>query len=115
MARSSSIGAAEAAADHKTYVETVESSAAPAAPAPSKASLVAKIDPPSVADSSPALTPEDISSLAMDGALPAGAVAMSAESSEMQPIVLIGTESDESTGANRATEVSSASNVIVGG
>lgn len=115
MARASSIGAAEAAVDRMANVEAIEPPATPAAPAMSKASLVAKVEAPAAADSTPALTPEDISNLAMDGALPAGAVAMSAESSEVQPIVLIGMESDESTGANRATEVSSASNVIVGG
>lgn len=63
----------------------------------------------------PALSPADFSRSAIDGALPAGALALNLETSEEQPIVLIGSESDESTGANRATEVSSASNVVIGG
>ena len=63
----------------------------------------------------PALSPADFSRSAIDGALPAGALALNMEPSEEQPIVLIGSESDESTGANRATEVSSASNVVIGG
>jgi hypothetical protein len=63
----------------------------------------------------PALSPSDFSRSAIDGALPAGALAIDMEPSEEQPIVLIGSESDESTGANRATEVSSASNVVIGG
>ena len=62
-----------------------------------------------------ALSPEDVSNLAIDGALPAGAVALSFDAAGEQPIVLIGAESDESTGANRATEVNTANNVIVGG
>ena len=68
-----------------------------------------------IAFRAPALSPADFSRSAIDGALPAGALALSLETSEEQPIVLIGSESDESTGANRATEVSSASNVVIGG
>ena len=68
-----------------------------------------------VANRLPALSPADFSRSAIDGALPAGALALNLETSEEQPIVLIGSESDESTGANRATEVSSASNVVIGG
>jgi len=68
-----------------------------------------------VAFRAPTLSPADFSRSAIDGALPAGALALNLETSEEQPIVLIGSESDESTGANRATEVSSASNVVIGG
>ena len=68
-----------------------------------------------IANRLPALSPADFSRSAIDGALPAGALALNLETSEEQPIVLIGSESDESTGANRATEVSSASNVVIGG
>ena len=62
-----------------------------------------------------AVTAADYSNLAIEGALPAGAVALNLDSNGEQPIVLIGSDSDESTGANRATEVSSTSNVVIGG
>lgn len=62
----------------------------------------------------PALSPADFSRSAIDGALPAGALALNVEPSD-ESIVIIGSDSDESTGANRATEVSSASNVVIGG
>jgi hypothetical protein len=60
------------------------------------------------------LTPREISRLAINGALPAGALA-AGDDSGAEPIVLIGAESDELTGAKRATEVESASNVVIGG
>jgi hypothetical protein len=67
------------------------------------------------AEFKPAISPEDVSHMAIEGALPAGAIALHMDAETEQPIVLIGSESDESTGANRATEVRSANNVIVGG
>jgi hypothetical protein len=66
-------------------------------------------------ESKPKVSPEDVSHMAIEGALPAGAVAMNFDAGGEQPIVLIGSESDESTGANRATEVNSTSNVVIGG
>lgn len=68
-----------------------------------------------VAKKTPSLSPADISRSAIDGALPAGAIAQPLDMAEEQTIVLIGTENDESTGANRATEVSSPGNVVIGG
>ena len=68
-----------------------------------------------VAKRTPSLSPADISRSAIDGALPAGAILPTIDLNDEQPIVLIGTESDESTGANRATEVSSPGNVVIGG
>lgn len=71
--------------------------------------------PSAISASVPIPTPEELSSMAIDGALPAAATTLSADIGAEQPIVLIGTESDEMTGANRAMEVTSASNVLVGG
>lgn len=91
-------------------------------PAPTKATLAVESREPKPSvhatketSTSRPITPEEISSLALDGALPAGAVALHQDSWGEEPIVLIGAESDETTGANRAMEVSSPTNVVVGG
>lgn len=65
-------------------------------------------------DSAP-LSPAEISNLAIDGALPAGAVAMVDGALDETPLVIIGSDIDDETGAKRATEVSSTSNVLIGG
>lgn len=62
-----------------------------------------------------ALSPAEISNLAIDGALPAGAVAMVDSAAVETSIVIINADIDDATGAKRATEVTSASNVIIGG
>lgn len=62
-----------------------------------------------------ALTPADFSNLAIDGALPAGAVAMIDGNPDEGSIVIISSDIDDATGAKRATEVTSTSNVVIGG
>jgi hypothetical protein len=100
---------------------------APTSPAATRAEARPRPDLPAPVASRPAqpkpelvasnanLTPAEISMSAIDGALPAGSAAIALSSGMEAPIVLIGAESDEATGANKATEVSSPSNVVIGG
>jgi len=89
----------------------------------SSSGLVASASKPAVKERSTipmatrteALSPAEISNLAIGGGLPAGAVAMIDGAPEETAIVIINSDIDDATGAKRATEVTTASNVIIGG